>query len=159
MQLTSSQRWAFGAVGLAILIACSPQKPDGAPVPLPNEPTLSGAPAGDIVPPPPPVTGGDVIAPGFAGRWAAADTECSDTAKTFDLSAHNFALPGGNACAVTNLQEEHPTGRSAVFSVTADCTAENPAASDRFMLNFGAADTVMQLQHNDQAPVRLVRCP
>lgn len=41
MKLTSSQRWAVGAVGLAVLIACSPQAPDESPVPKPNEPTLS----------------------------------------------------------------------------------------------------------------------
>ena len=160
MQLKSSQRWAIGAVGLAVLIACSPQAPGEAPVPKPNEPTLSSeAPAGDIAPSPPPVTGEEVIAPGFAGRWAAGEAECAEPAKTFDLSAHNFAMPGGNACAVTNVSEDHPTGRSAIFSVTADCTANDPATNDRFTLNFGAADTIMQLQHNDQAPVRLVRCP
>jgi len=112
MQLTSSQRWAVGAVGLAILIACSPQKPDGAPVPLPNEPTLSGAPAGDIVPPPPPVTGGDVIAPGFAGRWAAADTECSDTAKTstFQLTISPFQA-GTPARLPISRKSIQPDGR------------------------------------------------
>jgi hypothetical protein len=159
MKLTSSQRWAVGAVGLAVLIACSPQSPTEPPVPQPNEPTLSGAPGGDIAPTPPPVTGEDAAAPGFAGRWAAAQAECSDAAKAFDLSAHNFAIPGGNACAVTKVSEEHPTGRSAIFTVAADCTVDDVAASDRFILNFGAADTVMQLQQNDQAPVRLVRCP
>ena len=159
MKLTSSQRWAAGAVGLAVLIACSPQDPKE-PLPQPNEPTLSsGAPGGDIAPTPPQVTGEEIAAPGFAGRWAAAEAECSDTAKAFDLSAHSFAMPNGNACAVSKVAEEHPTGRSAVFTVTADCTADDPAASDRFLLNFGAADTVMQLQQNDQAPVRLVRCP
>ena len=160
MKLTSSQRWAVGAVGLAVLIACSPQAPDEAPVPQPNEPTLSsGVTGGDIAPTPPPATGEDAAAPGFAGRWAAAEAQCGEPAKTFDLSAHSFAMPGGNACAVTRVSEEHPTGRSAVFAVTADCTADDPASSDRFTLNFGAADTIMQLQQNDQAPVRLVRCP
>jgi hypothetical protein len=44
MQLTSSQRWAIGAVALALLIACSPQEPDNPRgVPQPNEPTLSSA--------------------------------------------------------------------------------------------------------------------
>jgi hypothetical protein len=160
MKLTSSQRWAVGAVGLAVLIACSPQSPEEPPVPQPNEPTLSsGTPGGDIAPAPPPVTGEDAAAPGFAGRWAAIEAECSDAAKAFDLSAHSFAMPGENACTVTKVSEEHPTGRSAIFTVTADCTADDPAASDRFTLNFGAGDTVMQLQQNDQAPVRLVRCP
>ena len=160
MKLTSSQRWAIGAVGLTVLIACSPQAPDEAPLPQPNEPTLSvNAGGGDIAPTPPPVTGEDAAAPGFAGRWAAAEVECNDPAKTFDLSAHSFAIPGQTACSVTNLSEDHPTGRSAVFTATADSSANDPAASDRFTLNFGAPDTVMQLQQNDQAPVRLVRCP
>ena len=160
MQLTSSQRWAVGAVGLAVLIACSPQNPGEAPVPQPNEPTLSAnALGGDVAATPPALTGENPVASGFAGRWAAAEADCSEPARTFALSAHNFAMPGGNACAVTKVSEERPTGRSAIFTVTADCTADDPTASDRFTLNFGAADTIMQLQQNDQAPVRLVRCP
>ena len=126
MQFTSSQRWAIGAEGLAVLIACSPQAPDEAPVPQPNEPTLSsGVTGGDIVPSPPPASG-EVIPAGFAGRWAAAEADCADPAKVFDLSAHNFALPGGNACSVTNLSEEHPTGRSATRPpLTAEQIASN----------------------------------
>jgi hypothetical protein len=160
MKLTSSQRWAIGAVGLAVLIACSPQSPEEPPVPAPNAPTLSLEMAdGDIAPTLQPVSGGEAPAPGFAGRWAAAEAECGEPVKAFDLSAHSFAVPGGNTCAVTKVAEEHPTGRSAIYTVAADCTADNPAANDRFTLNFGAADTIMQLQQNDQAPVRLVRCP
>jgi hypothetical protein len=160
MQLTSSQRWAIGAVGLAALIACSPQNPNEAPAPKPNEPTLSsGGPAGDIISTPPSAAGGDAIAPGFAGRWAAAGTECSDPGKVFNLSAHSFAMPSGNAFAISKVLEEHPTGRSAVFTVSAHCTASDVVASDSFTLTFGAADTMMQLQLNDQAPVLLVRCP
>jgi len=41
MKLTSSQRWAIGAVALAVLIACSPQAPEEPAQPAPQAPSLS----------------------------------------------------------------------------------------------------------------------
>ena len=157
MKLTSSQRWAIGAVGLAVLIACSPKTPDPANEPAqpsPQPPSLSSAAGADAA------VNAKVAAPGFAGEWALAEQDCEEPARTFKLSADKIVMsPGERSCDVKSISEEHPTGRSAVFKVTAACLAEGEASEDLFTLNFGAADTVMQLQLNGQGPARLVRCP
>jgi hypothetical protein len=160
MKLTSSQRWAVGAVALAVLLACSPPTPDPPEEPAqptPQPPSLSQG-AASAVP-----TSGPLIetqSPGFAGEWAFAQEDCAEPAKTFKLSADRIVMsPGERSCKVKSILEDHPTGRSAVYAVTADCLAEGEASEDRFTLNFGAADTVMQLQLNGRDPVRLVRCP
>jgi hypothetical protein len=67
--------------------------------------------------------------------------------------------PGERSCAVKSISEEHPTGRSMIYTVMADCLTEGAASKDQFAFNFSAADTVMQLQLNGREPVRLVRCP
>jgi hypothetical protein len=67
--------------------------------------------------------------------------------------------PGERSCKVKSISEDHPTGRSMTFTMMADCLTEGEASLDRFTFNFGAADTIMQLQINDRDPVRLVRCP
>jgi hypothetical protein len=41
MKLSSSQRWAVGAVVLALLIACSPRTPEEPSQPLPSAPALA----------------------------------------------------------------------------------------------------------------------
>jgi hypothetical protein len=41
MKLRSSQKWAIGAVALAILIACSPRAPEKPFQPAPSAPTLA----------------------------------------------------------------------------------------------------------------------
>lgn len=64
MKLSSSQRWAIGAVSLAVLIACSPKTPEEPSQPEPNAPTLSpetvggGGPTSE--------SGPESAAPGFA---------------------------------------------------------------------------------------------
>jgi hypothetical protein len=160
-KITSSQRWAIGAVALAVLIACSPQAPEEPAQPKPSEPTLhtSGTEAPDTTAGTTAVEAAQIVAPGFAGDWAAAEAECADPAKTLKLSAERIEITlGEQSCAVKSISEEHPTGRSMIYTISADCTAEGKATSDNFTLNFGASDTVMQLQLNDRPPMRLVRC-
>lgn len=160
LKLTSSQRWAIAAVGLAVLFACSPRGPDPAPEPAqptPQPPSLSSVSTPAVETAEPAV---DAQAPGFAGEWAFADADCAEPAKTFKLGADKIVMsPGERSCEVRSLSEEHPTGRSAVYTIAASCLAEGQPSEDRFTLNFGASDTVMQLQLNDRDPVRLVRCP
>lgn len=158
--ITSSQRWAVGAVALAVLIACSPQAPEEPAAPKPSEPTLhtSGTEAPDTTAGTTAAEAAQIVAPGFAGTWASAEAECSDPAKASTLSADRIELTG-QSCAVKSISEEHPTGRSMIYTVNAACGAEATPATDNFTLNFGASDTVMQLQQNDQQPIRLVRCP
>jgi hypothetical protein len=153
MQLTSSQRWAIGAVALAVLLACSPRTPDEPVRPPPQAPKVSAITSGQAAP--------ESAQPAaFAGDWAFAESDCSEAARTFKLSADKIVMsPGERSCAVTSISEEHPTGRSMIYHVAADCVAEGEATKDRFTLNFGASDTVMQMQLNNREPVRLVRCP
>lgn len=159
MKLTSSQRWAIGAVGLAVLIACSPNTPDPADEPAqpnPKPPSVSSAAVTDSAA----SARVEATVPGFAGEWALAERDCEEPARTFKLSADKIVMsPGERSCDVRSISEEHPTGRSAVFHVAAGCVTEGEASEDQFTLNFGAADTIMQLQLNDRDPVRLVRCP
>lgn len=45
------------------------------------------------------------------------------------------------------------------YTVMADCLTEGEGSLVRFKFNFGAADTIMQLQINGRDPVRLVPGP
>ena len=158
--VTSSQRWAIGAVALAVLIACSPQAPEEPAAPKPSEPTLhtSGTEAPDTTAGTTAAEAAQIVAPGFAGTWASAEAECADTAKASRLSAEKIEL-AGQSCTVKSISEEHPSGRSMIYTINAACGAGTAPTTDNFTLNFGASDTVMQLQQNDQPPIRLVRCP
>lgn len=162
MQITSAERWAIGAVILAVLIACSPQTGQpSAPVKPPTAETEAiKVPPGTVTVPEPPAS-----EPGYSGVWAAKSAECTDSLKTYQLGGEALTLtPQSRNCAVKSLAEEHPTGRSAIYRITATCTTEpptgtQPVADDTIVLTFGAADTVMQMQVNDGAPMALERCP
>ena len=159
LKTNSSQRWAFGAVSLALLFACSPKPPE-APEPakpLPESgPQLSTAPVNAtpaIVPP-------DATPPGYADNWAAIEADCADPARTYKLSAATLEMtPDKKTCAVKSIAEDHPTGRSMIYTLEADCSAGGQATRDVVKFNFGASDTVMQIVFNDHEPVRVVRCP
>lgn len=160
-KISSSQKWAVGAVALAVLIACSPQAPEEPVQPKPSEPTLhtSGTEAPDTTVGTTPAEAAQIVAPGFAGAWASAEAECADPAKMLELSADTIEMaPAAQSCAVKSISEEHPTGRSMIYTISADCMADGKASADNFTVNFGASDTVMQLQRNDETPMRLVRC-
>ncbi|MFT3723180.1 MAG: hypothetical protein QM773_06290 [Hyphomonadaceae bacterium] len=151
MQLNSSQRWASGAIALTVLLACSPQAE-----PPPAQTALE-TPAAVEPPPVPAAIETPPQEPGYAGVWALADADCGNAARTFDLSSQSMSMaPGGKACVVKSREEEHPTGRSMIYHIMADCGGGSGGA---FTLNFGASDTVMQMKVNDREPVRLVRCP
>lgn len=162
MQTTSAERWAIGAVVLAVLVACSPQaEQPSAPVEPPTAETVAiKVPPGTLAVPKPPAS-----EPGYSGVWAATSAACTDSAKTYQLSGQALTLtPQSRNCAVKSLGEEHPSGRSAIYLITAACVAEpptgaQPAADDTITLTFGAADTVMQMQVNAGAPMTLERCP
>lgn len=154
MKLKSSQRWAVGAITLTVLIACSPKAEP------PSPPAPESQPAAAQPPAPAPVSAGADVPlqePGYAGVWALSDADCDDTTRTFSLSSQSVAMaPGEKACVVKSREEEHPTGRSMIYHIMADCGG---GAQDAFTLNFGASDTVVQMKVNDREPVRLVRCP
>ena len=155
MKTSSSQRWAAGAIALAVLIACSPQTEPPPASPAPETPATPVAPPTPA--PAPVISETPAEEPGYAGIWAFADSECGDAAKTLRLSGQSISMaPGEKVCAVKSREEEHPTGRSMIYHITADCGG---GAQDAFTLNFGASDTVMQMKLNDREPVRLVRCP
>lgn len=164
MQISFSQRWAVGAITLATLIACSPpvQVLTGTPASTaPASATTAVEPAtalqADAVNPTP--APGD---PGYAGAWAETTADCSDPAKTFLFSAEVVNLtPQKRNCAVKSMREERPTGRSAIYTLVAACISDPPGAAggkDTLVLNFGASDTVMQLEVNSDPPLRLERC-
>lgn len=158
-KLTSSQRWASGAVSLALLFACSPNPPE-APEPakpLPESgPQLSAAPVNAA----PAIIPLDATPPGYTDDWAAIETDCADPTKTYKLSAATLDMtPDKRTCAVKSISEEHPAGRSTIYTLEADCSAGGLATKDVVKFNFGASDTVMQLVFNDREPVRIVRCP
>jgi hypothetical protein len=169
LKLTSSQRWAIGAVSLCVLIACSPnapEEPTQPAQPVPPGPQLSSTPpstdpalhAASAVAPiaPPPET----AAPGYAGAWALKDAECATESRTWRLNAEKLEAPNAErSCKVNSLTEDHPTGRSAIYTVKALCQAGAQTTEDTFRFEFGASDTVMQMRINDAEPVRYVRCP
>ncbi len=155
--LTSSQRWAIGAIGLALLFACSPQPPEQTAQPQASSTTVSedlanlaSTPAFQVSEP----------EPGYSGDWAFAAGECAEPAKTIKLARTIVDMtPGERSCAIKSMTEEHPTGRSAVYTLKAACITEGATSEDTFKLKFGASESTMQLQLNDAKPVKLVRCP
>ena len=166
LKTTSSQRWAAGAVGLALLFACSPQNPGP---PEPSQPAPQGGPQLSANPvnatpavvapeaPPPIAPAGK---PGYAGIWATSEAECTDPTKASEFSAETVNYkPEKAECQVKSLGEETPTGRSKVYSIEADCTIGGQPSHETIKLDFGASDTVMQMVLGKRQPVRLVRCP
>lgn len=167
MNAKSSQRWAIGAVTLAALIACSPKTetpaadtPAVAVEPPSAETTATKVPPGAVTVPPTPVT-----EPGYSGVWAPKSADCIETTKTYQLSREALKLtPQARVCAVNSLQEEHPTGRSAIYRIAAGCVADPPAGNtppgtDTITLTFGASDTVMKMKVNADPEMTLERCP
>jgi hypothetical protein len=153
MQMSSSQRWAIGAITLTVLIACSPQ----AETPPATSASEASAAAAEAPLPPSDVNATPAPEPGFAGQWAAAESDCGNAAKAIALSGQSVrTAPGDPTCAVKSLSEEHPTGRSMIYHIIADCGGR---AQEAFTLTFGASDTVMDMRVNEREPVRLVRCP
>jgi len=163
-EITSSQRWAAGAVGLALLFACSPQSPSS---PEPTQPAPQGGPqvssgpvnvAPAVAEAPPPAV--PPQKPGYAGMWAASDAECMEPLKASEFSADTIDYkPEKAECQVKSLSEETPTGRSMIYTIEADCTVGGQPSHETIKLNFGASDTVMQMVLGKRQPVRLVRCP
>ena len=161
MKPTIRPVWALGAVALTTLIACSPPatttvvEPQSASTqPRSAQSQSSGLSSTPIGPPP------TNIDPGFAGTWASIETECGDPAKVVKLSPKTIALKQGEGdCTVKSIDEEHPTGRSMSYTIVATCVASGRTGEDKFRLNFGASDAVVQFQQNAREPVRLVRCP
>ncbi len=149
--------WAIGAVAITALIACTPAAP-------PAEIASAAAPASQPAPPapaptpigPPPAN----IDPGYTGAWANIETDCGDPAKVIKMTGTSLKLMAGEGeCAISSIDEQHPTGRSMIYTIKANCVSPNRTGEDTFRINFGASDTVVQFQQNAREPVRLVRCP
>jgi hypothetical protein len=163
-KITSSQRWAAGAVGLALLFACSPQNPG---TPEPAQPAPQGGPqlstdpvnaTPAVVEAPPPAV--PTQKPGYAGMWAASEAECMEPLKASEFSTETINYkPEKATCQVKSLVEETPTGRSMIYTIEADCTLGGRPTHETIKLNFGASETVMQMVLGKREPVRLVRCP
>lgn len=160
MKSKHPQYWAVGAIALTTLIACTPASPPvetvsaPAPVPAASEPaSQAGAPT-PIGPPPP------NIDPGYTGAWANIETDCGDLAKVIKMTGKDITLMAGEGvCTITSIDEQHPTGRSMIYTIKANCVSPNHTGEDTFHINFGASDTIVQFQQNAREPVRLVRCP
>ena len=145
--------WSAGAVMLTTLFACSPS----APADVPSSPSSTISAAGAATPVGPPSAN---IDPGYAGAWVLDETDCGDAAKTVKLTGKTVTLMAGDgACTITSIDEQHPTGRSMIYTIKANCTSANRTGEDTFRINFGASDTAVQFQQNAREPVRLVRCP
>jgi hypothetical protein len=161
-KLTSSQRWAIGAVGIALLFACSPKAPEQ-PVQPPPQPQTSTTVSEDLASlafSATTASQASELEPGYSGDWAFASRECLDPAKTIKLARTIVDMtPGERSCAIKSMTEEHPTGRSVVYTLKAACITEGATSEDTFKLNFGASESAMQLQLNNTKPVKLVRCP
>jgi hypothetical protein len=166
MPRNPAHHWPASAITLALAIACSPQapstsveapQPGGAAsaeaLPQPPAPVTPAAPAT----PPPPV---EVDQPGYAGSWAAVRAECADPTKALHLAGDviDISVDKRN-CGVTSLKEEHPTGRSMIYRIAVDCEGEGGETKHNVTLNFGAADTIVQMQVDDGPAARLERCP
>lgn len=144
-------QWTLGAVGLAVLLACSPAPQADLPTMQLDQPMAASA----VLENPP----GDTP-PGYADTWATTLADCSDPATAIVLTSHRIDIPAAKrSCATTALEEEHPTGRSMVYRVAAACSVNGAPSRDAFTFSFGASDTVMKLQINDAPPVTLERCP
>ena len=157
MKPNQSQYWAVGAVALTALIACTPASPPvetSAPAPAASAPMPQAGVSSPIGPPP------ANIDPGYTGAWASVETDCGDPAKVIKLTAKDISLTAGEgACTITSIDEQHPTGRSMIYTIKANCVSPNRTGEDTFHINFGASDTAVQFQQNAREPVRLVRCP
>ena len=162
MQAKQARIWAIGAVTLTLAIACSPpaQQSVTAAEPPPAETEAIKVPPGTVAVPPPPAS-----EPGYSGVWAPKSANCTDSTKTYQLSGEALSLtPQSRTCTVKSLAEEHPTGRSAIYRLTAACmsdppTGATPVADDAITLTFGASDAMMQMQVNSGDPMTLERCP
>lgn len=162
MQAKQARIWAIGAVALTLAIACSPaaETPVAEVTPPPAETEAIKVPPGTVAVPPPPAS-----EPGYSGVWPPKSADCTDSTKTYQLNGETLTLtPQSRTCTVKSLAEEHPTGRSAIYRLTAACisdppTGATPVADDAFTLTFGASDTVMQMQVNSGDPMTLERCP
>ncbi|HPN06371.1 MAG TPA: hypothetical protein PK050_11205 [Hyphomonadaceae bacterium] len=151
--------WAAGVVAIAGLTACTPAAP---PVETASSPALAAgaepAPAAGAPTPVGPPSAN--IDPGYTGAWASIETDCGDLVKVVKLSGKNVTLMAGEGqCAITSVDEQHPTGRSMTYTIKANCVSPNRTGEDTFRINFGPSDTVVQFQQNAREPVRLVRCP
>lgn len=97
--------------------------------------------------------------PGFAGVWASDEGACKDPQKVWTLSTERLDMGAARGCAVTSMREDHPTGRSMIYHVEGACIGEKRSANQSITFTFGASDTVMQVQVDDDPPERVVRCP
>lgn len=162
MQANQVRVWAISAATLTLAIACSPaaETPATDTTPPPAETEAIKVSPGTVAVPPPPAS-----EPGYSGVWAPKSADCTDSTKTYLLSGETLTLtPQSRTCTVKSLAEEHPTGRSAIYHLTAACvsdppTGATPLADDAVTLTFGASDTVMQMQVNSGEPMTLERCP
>jgi hypothetical protein len=156
---TSSQRWAAGAIGLCLLFACSPSPSSEPSPPTPAAPQLSTATVEPASAPAPEAAPPVASQLGYAGDWATEASLCGDASKTYKLSGDMLDLtPEARACQVKGITEEHPTGRSMIYHLEADCTATGTSSRDKLSFTFGASDTVMQFKLNTREPQTLERC-
>lgn len=164
--------WIVGALALSALAGCGPEPgvtTPGMPAAQPGvsadappsaETMATKVPPGAVTVPAPPAA-----EPGYSGVWAVSSADCIETTKTYVLGADALKLsPQSRNCDVKSLREEHPTGRSAIYRISAVCASDppkgaSPSPADEITLNFGASDTVMQLHVNAEAPLTLERCP
>lgn len=155
MPFNSTPYWALGAVGLAVLIACTPAAVEPAPTETPVVETRP-----ESMPPPPPLPPVTPETPGYAGLWAENAAACAEPDTGYTLTAERLDIPARKrSCAVTSISEEHPSGRAMNYVVEAACSSDGTPSRDKFRFEFGPSDTVMQFKLNDEAPVRLERCP
>jgi hypothetical protein len=74
------------------------------------------------------------------------------------MSGEAVDIAPGKGCTVKSITEEHPTGRSMIYHIVANCGAAGQPGESRVTLNFGPSESEMQLQVEDKRPVRLARC-
>ncbi len=97
--------------------------------------------------------------PGFAGDWASDEAACKEPDKVYHFTASRIDMGAERGCAVTSTSGEHPTGRSMIYHVEGACIGEKRAENQAITFRFGASDTVMEVQVDDNPPERVVRCP
>ena len=151
MKTTSSQRWAFGAVALAGLIACSPPAHRVASRP---QPPAAETPAVEVPPRSWPFRRPPAIRAGLFRRLGAlTSADCVDTTEDHTMLSGEHAEPDA---ASAQLRREiaarkniRPAARRSI-SITAACMViRRPAllagAGYASRSTFGASDTVMQM--------------
>ena len=112
------------------------------------------------MPPPPVLPPVTTETPGYSGLWAENIAACAEPDTGYTLTAERLDLPAHKrSCTVSSIEEEHPSGRSMNYAIKASCTSDDGPSQDNLRFEFGASDTVMQFKLNDEAPVRLERCP